>query len=274
MMSYVDEGAGDPIVFLHGNPTSSFLWRNIIPHVANQGRCLAPDLMGMGRSEKLPTGRYYFRDHSRYLDEWFSELDLENVHLVLHDWGSALGFYWALRNAQKVRSITYMEAIVQPRKWADFPPGRDGFFRALRSDKGEAMIFENNYFIETILPKSILRTLRPEEMEAYRRPFEKTEDRLPMLIFPRELPIEGEPAEIVGIVRRYGEWLSGSDVPKLLIRAEPGSLLVGPALAFCRTWPNQKEVRVKGIHFIQEDSPNDIGAAISEFLEGVGSLRP
>jgi haloalkane dehalogenase len=220
----------------------------------------------MGRSEKLSNGGYNFLDHAQYLDEWFSDLGLKNVHLVVHDWGSALGFYWAFRNAGKVRSLTYMEAIVQPRKWADFPPGRDVFFRDLRSKKGEAMIFDDNFFIETILPKSILRTLSPEEMAAYRKPFEKREDRLPTLLFPRQMPIEGEPAEVVRIVARYGDWLSKSDIPKLLIVAKPGSLLVGPALAFCRTWPNQKEITVKGIHFIQEDSPNEIGLALSGFL--------
>lgn len=269
-ISYVDEGTGTPIVFLHGNPTSSYLWRNIIPHVVNKGRCLAPDLIGMGRSGKSPSGSYSFVDHSRYLDEWFDALGLDQVHLVLHDWGSALGFYWAFRNPQRVRSISYMEAIVQPRKWDDFPPGRDGLFRALRSEKGEDMIFESNFFIETVLPKSVIRTLSPEEMNAYRKPFETKESRLPTLIFPRELPIDGEPAAIAHIVQQYGDWLAQSTLPKLLITADPGALLVGRALDFCRTWPHQQEVTVKGIHYIQEDSADEIGEAVAGFITALG----
>jgi haloalkane dehalogenase len=225
--------------------------------------------MGMGESGKIDSGEYSFLDHSHYLDEWFSALGLENVNLVLHDWGSALGFYWACRNPKKVRSITYMEAIVQSRNWSDFPTGRDAIFRGLRSEKGEAMIFENNFFIETVLPKSVLRTLSPEEMAVYRKPFERSEDRLPTLIFPREIPIEGEPANVARIVDDYGQWLSKTNIPKLLISAEPGALLVGRGLDFCRTWLNQKEVKVKGIHFIQEDSPHEIGTAIAEFLTGL-----
>jgi haloalkane dehalogenase len=270
-MSYVDLGNGDPIVFLHGNPTSSYLWRNIIPHVAGKGRCLAPDLIGMGDSGKAPSNRYSFLAHSEYLDEWFSTLELNKVTLVLHDWGSALGFYWAFRNPEKVKAICYMEAIVQPRKWEDFPNGRDAIFRALRSEKGENMIFENNFFIETVLPKSILRTLEPEEMEAYRKPFQQKEHRLPTLVFPRELPIDGTPALLAGIVQEYGEWLAQSTIPKLLIAADPGALLVGRALEFCRTWPNQKEICVKGIHYIQEDSPAEIGIALADFVANLPS---
>jgi len=267
-ISYIDEGKGDPIVFLHGNPTSSYLWRNIIPHVKECGRCLAPDLVGMGKSGKSPTQAYRFLDHSRYLDAWFDGLRLNrNVILVLHDWGSALGFYRAFRHKNQIQAIVYMEAIVQPRRWEDFPSGRDKMFRALRAEQGEQLVMDENFFIEEVLPKSIIRKLSEEEMAAYRMPFLDRESRLPMLLWPRELPIEGDPADVVKIVERYGEWLAGSDLPKLFINADPGAQIVGRMRDFCRSWTNQREVTVPGIHFIQEDSPDQIGAAIREFVE-------
>jgi haloalkane dehalogenase len=266
-ISYVDVGHSDPIVFLHGNPTSSYLWRNIIPHVSDLGRCLAPDLVGMGQSGPSPRGAYRFADHARYLDAWFEALDLTtNVTLVLHDWGSALGFYRAYRFPTHVRAIVYMEAIVQPRRWADFPQGRDQMFRALRSEQGEHLVLNENFFIETVLPKSIIRRLGDAEMNAYRKPFLQRETRLPMLVWPRELPIEGEPADIVAVVERYNEWLASSPIPKLFINAEPGALLTDRARKVCRSWPNQREVCVEGIHFVQEDSPAEIGAALRTFL--------
>ena len=267
-MSFVDVGQGDPIVFLHGNPTSSYLWRHVIPHVAWLGRCLAPDLVGMGQSGASPARAYRFLDQARYLDAWFEALNLtRDVTLVLHDWGSALGFYWAYRHPQRVRAIAYMEAIVQPRRWDDFPSGRDRFFREVRSAKGEQMILDENRFVEVVLPRSILRTLSEEEMNAYRAPFRTREARLPTLIWPRELPIEGEPAEVVKIVDEYGRWLAKSPIPKLFIAAEPGAIVVGRARDFCRTWSNQEEVTVKGIHFVQEDSPREIGTALRAFVE-------
>ena len=266
-MSYVDTGRGNPIVFLHGNPTWSYLWRNIIPYVTSYGRCLAPDLVGMGQSGKSPTSAYRFVDHALYLDAWFEALELHrNVTLVLHDWGSALGFYWASRHPQAVKAIAYMEAIVQPRRWEDWPNGRDAMFRALRSAQGERMIFDENFFIETVLPRSIQRALTSEEMDAYRNPYRKREARLPTLVWPRELPIDGVPKDVVAIVEQYGAWVARSDYPKLLISAEPGSILVGRGLEFCRTWRNQQEVSVKGIHFVQEDSPHDIGSALRNFI--------
>jgi haloalkane dehalogenase len=270
-ISYVDEGHGDPIVFLHGNPTSSYLWRNIIPYAEECGRCLAPDLVGMGQSGKSPTQAYRFLDHARYLDAWFDTLHLNrNIVLVLHDWGSALGFYRAFRYRNQVQAIVYMEAIVQPRRWEDFPNGRDAMFRALRSEQGEHLVLDQNFFIEVVLPKSIIRKLSDEEMAAYRAPFRDREARLPTLVWPREMPIEGAPADVVEIVERYGEWLAGSDLPKLFINADPGAQIVGRIRDFCRGWSNQREVTVPGIHFIQEDSPDQIGVAIREF---VGSLR-
>jgi haloalkane dehalogenase len=273
-ISYVDVGHGDPIVFLHGNPTSSYLWRNIIPFLTGLGRCLAPDLVGMGRSGKSPTQAYRFVDHARYLDAWFDTLGLtRQVVLVLHDWGSALGFDWARRHAARVEGIAYMEAIVQPRLWEDFPEGRDAIFRALRSENGERMVFEENFFVETVLPKSIIRKLSDEEMAVYRAPFQEREARLPTLVWPRELPIAGEPADVVTAVERYGAWLAASTLPKLFIAAEPGALLTGRAREFCRTWPNQREVTVKGIHYVQEDSPDEIGRALQDWLRSVRSSQ-
>jgi haloalkane dehalogenase len=266
-ISYVDVGHGDPIVFLHGNPTWSCLWRNIIPHVADLGRCLAPDLVGMGQSGASPAGAYRFVDHAHYLDAWFEALGLDrDVTLVLHDWGSALGFHRACRFPSAVRAIAYMEAIVAPRRWTDYPPGRDQLFRALRGADGERLVLEENFFIETVLPKSILRRLTDAEMEAYRRPFRQREARLPTLVWPRELPIEGEPADVVALVENYGAFLAQSDIPKLFVNAEPGALLVGRPREFCRTWRNQQEVTVNGIHYVQEDSPGEIGAALRAFI--------
>jgi haloalkane dehalogenase len=265
--SYVDAGRGDPIVFLHGNPTSSYLWRNIIPALTEYGRCLAPDLVGMGQSGKSPAQAYRFVDHARYLDAWFDALGLDrNIVLVLHDWGSALGFHRAFRHRDQVQAIVYMEAIVQPRRWDDFPDGRDAMFRALRSEQGEHMVLDENFFIEVVLPRSVIRTLSEQEMAAYRAPFQDRQARLPTLVWPRELPIGGAPADVVEIVERYGEWLSASNLPKLFINAEPGAVITGRARDFCRGWPNQRELTVPGIHFLQEDSPAPIGAAIREFV--------
>lgn len=266
-ISYVDVGRGEPIVFLHGNPTSSYLWRNVIPHLLPHGRCLAPDLVGMGWSAKSPGEAYRFVDHVRYLDAWFEALNLRNVTLVLHDWGSVLGFHRARRFPTQVRAIAYMEALVCPRVWDDFPNGRDAMFRAMRSDKGEAMILDQNFFIETVLPKSVIRPLSQQEMETYRAPFAEPRSRLPTLIFPRELPIAGEPPEMVALVEEYGRFLAESPIPKLFINVEPGALLTGRSRDFCRTWPNQTEVTVKGIHYVQEDSPHEIGEALAGFVK-------
>ncbi|GLZ79228.1 haloalkane dehalogenase 3 [Actinorhabdospora filicis] len=264
VMHHEETGSGEPIVFLHGNPTSSYLWRNVIPHTADLGRCLAPDLVGMGRSG--PGTGYRFTDHARYLDAWFDAvIPTGQVTLVLHDWGSALGFHWAARHPGRVRAIAYMEAIVQPRLWTDFPEGRDALFRALRGPDGERLVLEANFFIETVLPKSVLRALTEEEMDAYRAPFPTPESRVPTLMFPRELSIDGDPADVTAIVESYGRWLTGTRVPKLLVSAEPGALLVGRALEFARTFPEQEEVTVRGSHYIQEDSPEEIGAALREW---------
>ncbi|HZP87747.1 MAG TPA: haloalkane dehalogenase [Burkholderiales bacterium] len=269
-ISYVDVGEGDAIVFLHGNPTSSYLWRNIIPYVVDLGRCLAPDLVGMGRSGRSPQAKYRFVDQARYLDAWFDALALtHHVALVLHDWGSALGFRWARRHGERVQAIAYMEALVQPLRWEDFAGGRDAIFRALRSQQGESLIFGQNFFVEEVLPKSVIRALSEDEMNVYRAPYRESEARWPTLAWPRELPIDGSPADVVAEVEEYGEWLARSSVPKLFINAEPGALLSGRARDFCRTWPQQREVTVKGIHYVQEDSPHEIGAALRRFLAGL-----
>ena len=270
-MAYVDVGEGDPIVFLHGNPTSSYLWRNVIPHCEGSGRCLAPDLIGMGRSGKAGDGSYRFVDHSAYLDAWFEALELNlNVTLVVHDWGSGLGFHWAHRHPERIKALVYMEAIVKPVSWDDWPESARGVFEAMRSPAGEEMVLEKNFFVERILPASVLRGLTEEEMAVYRAPYQEAgESRRPTLTWPRQIPLDGEPADVVEIVENYGQWLSGSDIPKLFVNADPGVILVGAQRDFCRAWPNQQEVTVPGSHFIQEDSPHQIGEAIAGFLGGL-----
>ena len=268
-LAYVD--TGEPTlgtaVFLHGNPTSSYLWRNVIPHVRDAGfRCLAPDLAGFGDSGPSGTGGYRFSDHAQHLDAWFDVLELDRVVLVLHDWGSGLGFRWARRHPERVRGLAYMEAILSELTWDEWPAAARGMFQALRSPAGEQLILDKNVFVERILPASVLRGLTEAEMAVYRRPFaEPGERRRPMLAWPRELPIEGEPADVVGIVRDYAAWLASSPVPKLFVDADPGSILVGRQREVCRGWPEQTEVRVRGAHFLQEDSPDDIGRAVAAF---------
>ncbi|HJR02653.1 MAG TPA: haloalkane dehalogenase [Methylomirabilota bacterium] len=267
-MAYVDVGAGDPVVFLHGNPTSSYLWRNVIPHVGARGRCLAPDLVGMGDSGKAPAGSYRFVDHARYLDAWFEALGLRRVTLVVHDWGSALGFDWARRHPERVRGVVYMEALVRPVTWAEWPEPARKIFQAMRSPGGEEMVLQKNVFVERILPASVLRGLTEAEMTVYRRPFlEPGESRRPTLTWPRQIPIDGEPADVVAIVDAYARWLAAAaDLPKLFVDADPGVILTGPQRDFCRTWPNQQEITVRGSHFVQEDSPHEIGAAVASFV--------
>lgn len=269
-MAYVDAGAGDPVLFLHGNPTSSYLWRNVIPHVEAQGRCLAPDLIGMGQSGSNPAGRYRFADHARWLDAWLDALALERVVLVGHDWGGALAFHWARRNPQRVAGIAYMETIVRPLTWDEWPEAARKVFQGMRSPAGEAMVLEKNVFVERILPASVLRPLGEAEMAAYRAPFrEPGEARRPTLTWPREIPIDGEPADMAALVQDYADWLAASDLPKLFVNAEPGSILVGAQREFCRSWPNQREVTVRGSHFLQEDSPAAIGRAVADFVREV-----
>src|SRR5581483_11598169 len=246
-MAYVDTGAGDPVVFLHGNPTSSYLWRNVIPHVTPVGRCLAPDLIGMGDSGRPPACSYRFVDHARYLDAWFEALGLTRVTLVVHDWGSALGFHWAHRHPERVRGIAYMEALVRPVTWAEWPEVARHVFHAMRSPGGEEMVLTKNIFVERILPRSVLRGLGEAEMAVYRRPYlEPGESRRPTLTWPRQIPIEGEPADVVAIADAYARWLATCEVPKLFVNADPGVILIGAQREFCRRWPSQREITVKG----------------------------
>jgi len=274
-MAYHEVGQGKPIVLLHGNPTSSSLWRSVIPALSEYGRCIAPDLIGMGDSAKLPGAdetTYTFATHAEYLDGFMAALGLtEDVLLVVHDWGSALGFDWANRHRDAVRGLAYMEGIVRPLAgWEEFNPEAAPLFQALRSEAGLALILEKNVFIERILPGSILRDLTEVEMAEYRRPFATRADRVPTLTWPRQIPVAGEPADVAARVQAYADWLSESAVPKLFVNAEPGAILVGAVRDYCRTWPNQREVTVKGSHFIQEDSGPEIGAAIAAWITAQG----
>jgi haloalkane dehalogenase len=271
-MAYVEVGAGDPIVFQHGNPTSSYLWRNIMPTLASQGRCIAVDLIGMGDSDKLDDpgpDSYRYVEHRDYLFRAWEQLGVtENVTLVIHDWGSALGFDWAHQNPDKVKGIAYMEGIPCPISWDDWPDVVKPIFQGFRSEMGEAMVLEKNIFVEKVLPGSVLRGLTEDEMAVYRRPFENPgEDRRPTLTWPRQIPLDGEPEDVATIAKAYAEWLRHSGVPKLFINAEPGAILVGKQREFARSLPNQTEVTVAGSHFIQEDSPEEIAAAISDWLK-------
>ena len=275
-LAYVDSGEGDPIVFLHGNPTSSYLWRNIMPHLEGMGRLVAPDLIGMGDSDKLDNSgpdRYTFIEHAEYLYALLEELDLNNVTLVIHDWGSALGFNWAALNPEKVKSIVYMEAITGPiESWDDWPEQARNIFQLFRSDAGEELILEKNFFVERVFAGDVgmHRALEKQELDSYIKPFEKEgESRRPTLTWPRQIPIEGEPAGVVEIAKNYAQFMSETQLPKLFINADPGSILIGKQRELARKWPNQKEVTVKGGHFIQEISPDEIGESIKEFLIGL-----
>ncbi len=273
-MAYIDEGDGDAIVFQHGNPTSSYLWRNVMPHLEGLGRLVACDLIGMGGSDKLsPSGpdRYHYFEQRDHLFALWEALDLgDNVVLVLHDWGSALGFDWANQHRDLVQGIAFMESVVTPMTWDDWDKSVRGVFQGFRSPEGERMVLEQNLFVEAVLPGAIRRKLSDEEMNHYRRPFANAgEDRRPTLSWPRNIPIEGEPADVVAVVEDYGRWLAGSDVPKLFINAEPGAIVRDRIRGIIRGWPNLEEVTVNGVHFIQEDSPDEIGAAVAQFVRNL-----
>ena len=272
-MAVHDSGSGQSVVFLHGNPTSSYLWRNIIPHVATTARCIAPDLIGHGDSDKLDDtspGQYTFVQHREYLDGVLDALDLgDDIILVIHDWGSALGFDWANRHRDRVAGIVFMEAIVRPVTWDEWPELARPIFQAFRSDAGEEMVIEKNLFVEAVLPGSILRDLESAEMDEYRKPFTEPQHRRPTLTWPRQIPIDGEPAEVVEIVQSYADWLSGASLPKLFVNADPGAILTGAQRDFVRSWPNLSEVTVHGNHFLQEDSPDEIGQAINDWMNGL-----
>lgn len=276
-MAYHEAGEGESVLFLHGNPTSSYLWRDVIPHLSGAARCVAPDLIGQGDSDKLEGSgpdSYSFFEHREYLDELLEQLDLgDRVTLVVHDWGSVLGFDWANRHRDRVAGIAYMEAFVMPVSWEDWPDDAREIFQAMRSPAGEEIVLEKNLFVEGILPASIIRELSEAEMNEYRRPFsEPGEGRRPTLSWPRNIPIGGEPAAVEEVVRSYGDWLAESEVPKLFVNADPGSVLVGRQREFCRSWPNQVEVTVPGRHFLQEDSASAIGEALAAWRAGLPGL--
>lgn len=271
-IAYHQQGSGEHIVFLHGNPTSSYLWRNITPYLHDQASCISIDLIGMGDSDKLDnpdTSSYRFEEHFYYVQEAIKTItNNEKITLVIHDWGSALGFHWSYMHPELVKGIAYMEAIVKEITWDDWDKNARSIFQGFRSDAGENLILEKNYFVEKVLPGSIIRTLESDEMNEYRRPFLSSgEDRRPTLSWPREIPIEGQPANVCKIVNEYAEWMKTNNIPKLFINAEPGSIITGRIRDFCRSWKNQTEVTVKGIHFIQEDSPDEIGKALSKWYK-------
>ncbi len=270
-IAYIDVGSGAPVVFLHGIPTWSYLWRNVIPHVEPLGRCLAPDTVGFGRSGKIPSGSYGFNDVQPYMEAWFDAMAFdEKVILVLHDWGGATGFKWAMEHQDKVAGIVYMETTVAPRVWDEFEGIRKDLFTAIRTPgKGEDIVLKQNAFIEKMLPGMVVRDLSAAEMDNYRAPFPDEASRAAILAFPREVPVDGEPAHIVELTEKIGAWIKDSDIPKLLVRGEPGGNMTYTQLDFCQTWKNQKEVTVKGLHFIQEDSPHEIGAAIADFVSEI-----
>ena len=272
-MAYHERGEGAPVLLLHGNPTSSYLWRNVIPELEGRGRLIAPDLIGMGDSAKLSNpgpNTYRFVTHRKYLWAFIDAVigPTESIMLVVHDWGSALGFDWANQHRDRVRGIAYMEGIPRPvAGWEEWSKAATPIFQGFRSEKGEEMILERNVFVERVLPGSVLRKLTEAEMAEYRKPFLKREDRWPTLTWPRQIPIAGEPADVVQIAADYSRWMAENDLPKLFVNAEPGAILVGPVRDFCRTWKNQTEVTVPGSHFIQEDSGPAIGRAVAEWMK-------
>ena len=272
-MAYVEKGEGDPIIFQHGNPTSSYLWRNIIPHLENHGKCIAIDLIGMGDSDKLEDegdNTYSYHVHKKYFDACLKELGIkDDITFVIHDWGSALGFNWAYDNKNSVKGICYMEAIVKTISWEDWPEDGKSIFQGFRSEAGEDLILKKNLFIEGVLPGAIIRNLSDKEMDVYRKPFLKEIERRPTLDWPRQIPIDNKPEEVCNTVEDYSLWMSINEIPKLFINANPGSILKGKQREFCRKWKNQEEVTVKGSHFIQEDSPKDIGQAISSWYQKI-----
>jgi len=273
-IAYVEEGTGHPVVLLHGNPTSSYLWRNVIPELADCGRIIVPDLIGQGDSDKLPAGdgpgRYSFEVAYEYLSGLLQTIEANsNVALVIHDWGGGLGFHWAKNHPDAVRGIAYMETIVTPVTWDEWPEGARGIFQGFRSEKGEDLVLNRNMFVEGVLPSAVLRGLTPEEMAHYRAPFSNPDDRQPTLNWPRQIPISGEPVHMVELVEEYAQFMATSPVPKLFVNAEPGSILTGRQREFCRSWPNQEEVTVKGAHFVQEDSPAEIGQAVADWLSRI-----
>jgi haloalkane dehalogenase len=271
-IAFHERGKGAPILFLHGNPTSCYLWRDVIPELEGRSRLIAPDLIGMGDSGKLENpgpDTYRFVTHRKYLAAFIDAVisPREKILFVIHDWGSALGFDWANHHRDRVRGIAYMEGIVRPvAGWEEWSPQATPIFQGFRSEKGESLILDRNMFVERVLPGSVLRKLSEAEMTEYRKPFLSRDDRWPTLTWPRQIPIAGEPADVVQIASDYATWMAENDLPKLFVNAEPGAILIGAVREFCRGWKNQREVTVPGSHFIQEDSGTAIGEAIAEWM--------
>lgn len=268
-MAYIDIGEGDPIVFLHGNPTSSFLWRNVIPHVEGMGRIVAPDFVAHGHSSTSPREAYHFKDNIEYFDAFFEALDLtKNVTLVIHDWGAAVGFYRAARFPEQIKGIAYMEAMVWPRHWTDMPPERVETFKHFRTPEGTREALESNLFTEVMLfERGIIRDLSEAEKDVYRYPVTRPGGTsLPGILMPNDIPFDGEPADNHALVQFYSDWLRDSDVPKLFINADEGHGLAGAAREFARTFRNQSEVTVHARHYMQEDVPDEVGAAVARFV--------
>lgn len=278
-MVHIEDGTGDPIVFLHGNPTSSYLWRNIIPYLSNLGRCLAPDLIGMGGSDKLSGNQYRFFDHVRYLDAWFDRVieDSNRITLVVHDWGSALGFHWAHRHSDRVRAIVHMESITAPAETSAAQPGAKSFYAFMRSEEGEARVLQDNLFVESIMLESLGARLTETDRLIYRWPWiVPGENRRPLITWPREIPVDGEPADVYDVVVTYQDWMEKNDIPKLFVLGEPGAIMTPGEgrLEAAERWANQTIVRVPGDpegpaavnHYIQEVCPAAIGRAIAEWL--------
>lgn len=270
-MAYIDEGEGAPIVFLHGNPTSSYLWRNVIPHLEDLGRCLAPDLIGMGESGTMPSGTYRYQEQADYLDAWLEGVGAtDDVIFVLHDWGGALGYNRAARFPEQIAGIAYMETMVRPRRWTDLPEGRDKIFQAFRTAEGERMVTEDNFLVEKMLfEMGIVRELSEAEKEIYRAPYREKGRRFITLQWPREIPFDGDPADNAEIVQRYSDFLAQSEFPKLFVNTTQGHALTGPPRKFCRTWLNQSEVTIDARHFLQEDRPHELGRHLRAFVQSV-----
>ena len=267
-MAFIETGRGTPIIFVHGNPTSSYIWRNVIPHVAEFGRCLAPDLIGMGRSGKIEGFGYRFTDHAIYYAAWLDAMvPAGEIIFVVQDWGAALTFDWANRNRDRVKAICYMEAMVQPRQWADLPADYAKTFKSFRTEKGFQKAITDNVFVEKVLPNGVARKLSTIEMDTYRAPYEEVEHRTPTVQWPREIPFDGKPADNHLRVQAYADWLSEStDLPKLFVDTTDGHALLGRNREFCREWPNQEEITLSGKHYIQEDAPAELGAAIADWI--------
>jgi haloalkane dehalogenase len=268
-MHYIDEGEGDPILFIHGNPTSSYLWRNIISYVEPYGRAIAVDLIGMGKSDK-PDIDYRFVDHAKYLDGFIEKLDLKNITLVVHDWGSALGFNYAMRHENNVDGIAFMEAFLMPLTWDGFPNNVKKIFQTIRTpEAGYDLIVNKNFFIEQLLPEAILRNLTEEEMNQYREPYKIAESRKPIWVWPNEIPIDGKPADVHRIVTNYNKWLQKTELPKILFYANPGGLINASVVEWSKA--NLKNLETvdlgQGIHYLQEDHPQAIGKALAKWIQ-------